>query len=877
MSASLSSMKRRAIVAGALLLAAGLTVPAQGAPPAGAQIGNQASANYTDTSGTPQTATSNVVLTTVLAVYGVDVEQALSQNAVPASTSSFPVSVENTGNDSDSYTLSVVDPGTGTFTCASVGIFVDADSNGAPDNAIDLNGTVVGPQAAGTTTNYVATCQVPGGATAGQTAAITITATSSGNGTVSDSVVDTTTVTGNAVITVTKSMSASSGATGSGPHTITLSYTNNGNNTAADVTLTDVLDGAFVYVNGSASWSDDPGLTPTEGSDGFEGTAPNRIDYQVSPIPPAAGPYTMTAIIEQVAPGQSGTLSFDVTVSATATPSTVSNVASLSYDDDNNGATPDATGTSNTVNFTIDPTPGVTITASGPIASATPGSTISFTNTVTNTGDAPDIFDIDINTAAATYPAGTGFFLFQSDGVSPLLNSGGNASLPDTGTLAPGATYDVILQVILPGGVPGAAGPYSVDKSAISSLNAAVSDTATDTLTTIVAATMDLTNVGDPNLVGVPDGTGAGPEATAVAVPSGDPGTTVSFVLVANNPSATPDNYNLTAPVLPAGWTVVFRNGGGSAITNTGSVAAGGSVSLTAEVTIPAGWVGTDPGAATPYEAVQFNATSPTSGASDTILDGVFVNTLRAIDLTPNNTGQVVAGGSVVYAHTLSNNGNVTEPTGTITLTTAESDGAWGSALFIDNNGDGLLDAGDTPITGPGDIPSLAPGATAALLVRVTAPPGATTSNTTTVTATPSTTINGVAAPAAAQATDTTSIVSGNLTLLKEQALDAACDGTADAPGFGVGGISAAPNQCMLYRITATNSGVVDITTLVISDATPANTTMGIATSLTPAASGNVTEPALGAAGTVSVDVGAVGPLAPASSIIVEFGVRIDP
>ena len=689
--------------------------------------------------------------------------------------------------------------------------------------------------------------------------------------------VDTTTVTGNAVITVTKSMSASSGATGSGPHTVTLSYTNNGNNTATDVTLTDVLDAAFVYVNGSASWSDDPGLTPTEGSDGFEGTVPNRIDYEVSPIPPAAGPYTVTAIIEQVAPGQSGTLSFDVNVSATATPATVTNVASLSYDDDANGGTPAATGTSNTVNFTVTPTPGVTITASGPVASATPGSTVTFTNTVTNTGNAADIFDIRIDTAGSTYPPGTGFFLFQSDGVSPLLNSGGDPTLPDTGSLAPGATYNVILQVILPGGVPAAAGPYSVDKSAISSLNASVSDTATDTLTTIVAAAMDLTNVGDPNLVGAADGTGAGPEATAVAVPSGNPGATVSITLVANNPSAAPDNYNLTAPVLPAGWSVVFRNGGGSAITNTGAVAAGGSVTVTAEVTIPPGWVGTDPGAVTPYEAVQFTAASPTSGATDTILDGVFVNTQRAIDLVPDNSGQVVAGGSVVYAHTLSNNGNVTEPTGTITLSTAESDGTWGSALFLDNNGDGALDAGDTPITGPGDIPNLAPGATVAILVRVTAPPGATTSNTTTVTATPSTVINAVAAPAAAQATDTTSVVSGNLTLLKEQALDAGCDGTPDGAGYGVGGISAAPNECMLYRITATNSGVVNITTLVISDATPANTTMGIATTLTPVASGNVTEPGIGAAGTVSVDVGAVGPLAPASSIIVEFGVRIDP
>ncbi|MDJ0869077.1 MAG: hypothetical protein QNK03_23415, partial [Myxococcota bacterium] len=244
-----SPFVRRALLAG--FLAALLAASAGAAPPAGTTIGNQASATYTDASGTPQTATSNVVQTTVLPVYGLDVEQSLSQNAVPASTSSFPVTVEVTGNATDSYVLGVTDNGGG-FTCASVGLFIDADSNGVPDNATDLDGTTFGPVVAGTVTSFVATCQVPGTALSGQANTITVTATSVNDGTQTDSVVDTTTVTGNAVVTVTKAMSATSGAAGSGPHTVTLTYTNNGNDTARTVTLTDVLDASFVYVNGSA-------------------------------------------------------------------------------------------------------------------------------------------------------------------------------------------------------------------------------------------------------------------------------------------------------------------------------------------------------------------------------------------------------------------------------------------------------------------------------------------------------------------------------------------------------------------------------------------------------------------------------------------------
>jgi uncharacterized repeat protein (TIGR01451 family) len=120
-------------------------------------------------------------------------------------------------------------------------------------------------------------------------------------------------------------------------------------------------------------------------------------------------------------------------------------------------------------------------------------------------------------------------------------------------------------------------------------------------------------------------------------------------------------------------------------------------------------------------------------------------------------------------------------------------------------------------------------------------------------------------------------VVSGNLTLQKEQALDnAPCDGSADT-AYATGALSALPGTCILYRITASNAGTSNITALIVSDATPTDTTQSTLTTVTPGGAGNITEPGVGGTGTIQVDVGAVGPLTPGSSVVVEFGVQIEP
>jgi uncharacterized repeat protein (TIGR01451 family) len=218
-------------------------------------------------------------------------------------------------------------------------------------------------------------------------------------------------------------MSASSGAPGSGPYTVTLTYTNNGNATATDVTLSDALDADFDYVAASGAWSAAGGVTLTDTDDAdVQGTAPNEIVYDYA----VTAADTVTAVISQVLPGQSGTLTFQVNVSPTALPGVLPNTATVNYDDDGIVGTPPLNGTSNTTFFTVTPTAGVSIVGPPPIANAAPGSTVVFTNVLTNDGDSTDTSTSGCRTDV---PAGTASSV-PRDGVTPLANGGGDPTLP---------------------------------------------------------------------------------------------------------------------------------------------------------------------------------------------------------------------------------------------------------------------------------------------------------------------------------------------------------------------------------------------------------------------------------------------------------------
>ena len=242
-----------------------------------------------------------------------------------------------------------------------------------------------------------------------------------------------------------------------------------------------------------------------------------------------------------------------------------------------------------------------------------------------------------------------------------------------------------------------------------------------------------------------------------------------------------------------------------------------------------------------------------------------------------------------MYSHTITNNGNTLEGDGiasTVALTLADSSTGFSSVVYWDSNNNGVLDTTDPVITslaaltggsnGASTAAGLSPAERATLFVKVFSPGSAApgTTDTATLTATVSGVIGGVAAPAATVATDGTTVVAGQVGLVKTQALDAACDGTADT-AYSSTNISsgAIPGACIRYQITATNVGAANVTSVVVSDATPANT---LYTVTVPAATtaGSITAPADAATGTVQASLGT---LVPGQSAVISFGVRINP
>ncbi|ARU32416.1 hypothetical protein CAP31_12450 [Sulfuriferula sp. AH1] len=837
------------------------------APAAGTQIGNQASATYTDDSQTTRTVTSNTVTTIVQQVASLTLISNGARSATPGGQASYPHTLTNTGNGPDSFGLAATN--TGSFVLSNVTFYADANGDGVADDATPI--TATGTLTAGSSFNFVAVGTVPGTAASGNTNSLVVSAASAFDATAKASNTDTTTVTANAAVSVTKAIDVAKGGSPSGPRTITLTYTNTGNLPATQLTITDALPSGMAYVAGSGRWSN-TGSTVLTDADTTDNQGGIVYDF-------ASATNTVTAAIAQVDPGTTGRLTFQVDIAGGLPPgnnAATANTASYRYND---GSGTVASSSTNTAQFTV--IQSAALTMQGDIVASIPqGGTASFGNLLANTGNGTDTFDISIGTS--NFPAGTTFTLYQSDSVTPMLDTNGNG-IPDTGPLAAGANYNVVLKASLPPGATG--GAYTVQKTATSQADPSKTVTVTDELTVIVGNSVDLSN--NAAGTGAP-GFGAGPEGAAVITNSADPGTTSRFTLYVANNSGVADSFDLAASSdstfaalnLPEGWSVVFRDANGAVITNTGAIKGGDAKLVYADVTVPAGYT---PGAVDIY----FRSLSPTSAAGDRLHDAVQVSTQRAVTLTPNNSGQIYPGGSVVYSHTLANNGNVTEGDGAgnaIAFTLADDGAGFSSTLYWDKNNNGVLDDTDPVVSSAADLTGgsngasteagLQPGESATLFVKVFAPGGAApgAQDTATLTAKSSGTINAVVAPPPAVTTDGTTVIAGQVRLEKSQALDADCDGVPDT-AYGTVDVAAPPGACVRYRIMAINAGIANVTAVTVSDATPANTTYS---ANIPAATtaGAVTAPGDGNSGTIQA---AVGTLTPGQAAEVTFGVRINP
>ena len=868
------------------------------APDAGQVIGNTASATYSDGSGISRSATSNNVNTSVLQVASFTLTADTTKYVTLGGQVVYPHTLTNTGNGTDTFQLSVANQAGTDFNLGTLRIYADADNNGVADDAVDLNGQTVSLARDGVFTFVVVGSAPSTGVADGDSAVIDVKADSQvyeatpAEDPADVTNVDTAILTADAVINVVKSANVSQGLTGT-LITYTLAYTNSGNNTATGVSLTDLIPTGTTYVADSGKWN---------GAAQTDGTGDDVFSITGS---------TITAAIGSVGQNVSGEIKFTVQVDATTAPGFLTNTAQYTYDPDGGGVKPAIGPTdSNDVLFEVlqtrnvgandstsnsdDGTPaGDDTVTQGPVAQ---GATVWFANKIWNQGNGTDSFDITLS--GSNFPAGTIFTLYKDDQSNVLLDTTGNVT-PDTGPLAAGGSYTVYVKAVLPATVSGNNGGagYDVVVTATSTATGSVvaagdeDDTVTDHLTDITANTVDLQNDGGKSTGNALDNLGA-----AWTDITTNPNNDVTFVLKVLNTSAVPDTFRLLADDdgtfgvsndLPTNWTVTYHPDGGTgdcstvaatSVVDTGLIVGGGSAVFCAVVHVPTGQYA-PPGTTNIF----FRASSDTYGTQDVKKDSVTVNTVRNISLVSSQSNTVYPGGSVDYLHTITNNGNVLEGNGVVSsvaLATSGNLAGWSSVIYWDQDNNGSV-TGDPVVTDLSFVSNaaagLAPGESINLIVKVQSPGSAldATSNVTNVTVTTTNVSYSTTVPTTAPNADTTTVNAGQIRLYKTQALDAACDGTADG-AFANTALSAKPGACIIYKIEAKNEGSQPATSVVLSDATPAFTSLEVVGGRPSVTQGSITTPAVpasGYTGNVSADFGTING---GQSATMEMSVQID-
>lgn len=977
--------------------------------PAGAVIGNQAIAVYETPGGLEVSVSSNRVETVVNQVYMVDLEAGWDsiqsgvagdpddallnerQVAQGGGIAVFSHRIENLGNGVDSFNLSALYTPGAAFGSNSIQFFADDDGDGDAELPVPITQTP--PLNAGDVftfvvqVEYLSTLTTPGPVDD----PIIVTATSVGNSAVSDAVSDDIAVINDAVVTTNKQILPGSGGPGD-TLTVTLTYSNSGNAPGV-VRIKDPLPPELVYQDGTATWSDnsDAALDENGSANTASGTGDNVTFWAYGDpgdgnnaggaipgtidLEGAGSNEVLVFEIDDVQPGTSGTVSFNVQIApGTAAGSyrnsifycvegvggapldcdprnpgpqptfDVNPVFDLTMADSQSGATPPANDTY----------PDVPANLGGTVVSSTDtdgdttndvveddgtngnsggqwaeGSTIPFEFVVTNDGSTTDTFNLTHSATSLVvgdpFPAGT-LFEFRSAADLPLLDNSGEGP-PDI-QLGANESVRVRLLVTLPAGETKAAAPSwvheviatSVGDPTLSNQSVAVLSSA------VIADTVDIQNAGGLDGAGTvvsstanaaagatPDAdlnNGGDPFTTLTA----DPGGTVEFYLPIFNTSAGPKSYELEfTNVLPTGTPVGASNGtfavgslpagftaqtvfdadgdpstlGDQAVTsNTGVVAGGGTAFMIVRVTAP--------GNATPQDVdIWFRVSSSSGAAFDVKLDRLTVNPIVDLSIEPDQSVVGAPGSVSGLPHIISNLGNVGISDGPISY--SPDFDSFASDLYVDVNGDGVLD--------PGDISAGTISTIAELLTLAGQPGGAidpgetfTIFNRVQLTATglngvteEATIVIGSALTDAAsnpvtdgslvnnQVTDEVTIVTGDLTVVKEQSLDADCNGAPDV-AFAVDQVTADPGLCILYRITATNTGAASAIAVEIRDETPTFTTYeaGLATATlngAPVTGEPSVEPANGATGPVTA---VIGDVLPGGVATMTFGVEIN-
>jgi uncharacterized repeat protein (TIGR01451 family) len=892
------------------------------APSANTVIGNQATAQYVDANNITQSATSNIVQTTVQQVGSLTLTASASASGTPGSTVYIPHVLTNTGNGSDTFTITATSSGS-----ITPRIYLDG-GNGKPNGTTPLTfpQTIAGN---GGKLQIVVAYDIPTTAGwTGETATVTATAGTTllyTTPTVTNT--DTLGLATGASFSVNKAIAqpailgpkpwnspVSSGQVGT--KTIyTLTYTNTG--LPGSLYIKDQLPSGFTYETGSAAWSSLPSTALSE-TGAVQGSG-STIEYKYD-----AANNTIEAFITNVPNSNTGTISFNLTIASGAAVGTTNttnvaqyNTASCSttptnlttaqaactstYLTNTNASAFDVTGTYGVIFGVADPSLGTPATTGDTVtvASATPGSTIYFPQTVTNNGNGTDTINLKDNYAGftSTFPTGT-TFTWLTAGYGTIGDSDGDTN-PDV-TLAKNTSTTVILAAKLPGSLPvNAAANYTVHPQAISSKDSTKYDLFIATLTAVSPGVVDLTNNPTTSVAG---DIGVGPGTTPAYTVSGFTGSTVAIPLTVSNNDTGSLTFTLSASqnttfpgTLPTGWSVTFNSAqtcsSATTITNV-TVGASSSSNLYACVTT------TSSVAAVTAQPLYFKAASTAASAStglvvsDVLFDAVKLDLPAVVsysfNVTPSNTGTVAPGNVVVFPHTITNVGTQSCFAGTGTtnfrVTVTGLPSTWNAAVYLDTNNSGTYDVNtDTQVVGTGTggvyegtTSSLAAAGSFKILVRVFAPAGASAGDQSVITVkvddlntTNACTLSGNSP------TDTATVVSGQVSVVKTQAADTACTGTVSS--FSANAISLKPGQCVVYQVVATNNSQSPISNLTIADAIPQHTNYAGATQPSNACTSSTGAGVSYSSSTNGVSCGGSNyVLPPQGTVTLKFAVQVD-
>lgn len=792
-------------------------------PLANYDIGNQATLTYQTLGGTNKLMQSNIVLTRINQTFALALDPDRTVDLTAGNAALFNHTLTNYGNGPDSFEI------THNYVGRTIQMYLDANNNGVLDAGEVEIVPVSGKYAINNVDQWDSrSIIVRVSTTASETTQVngTLTARSVGNNTITDTATETINFAAGANVQVYKALNTASGASDVAREvTVYLKVYNDSTTAGTNAVITDTLNTKFTYVDNSAKWQAYGTDTVTPISDSYN---ENGIVYSVAKKnPDGTGNDVVSFTVNNVPANklidaQGGVLSFKVLVKQKEVVGSIPNKATFEF---NSGATTITGKESNTVTYSVLKYVQATFTGDT-VATGQAGQEIRFVNPLTNTANAPEIYNLTI--ADKFFPVGTSFRLaLQTPGQSerPILDNNGDG-IVDTGSIAVNETVNVILYAQLPQSVSNLESNYTVKKVATSTYTPTYNVNAIDTLSTLVNPTVDLTN--DSDLATNPNapGKGFGPEQSPVTQVSVNPGATGNFVLYINNTSSyITDTFRLevsTKPdfsdqVLPTGVGVKFKISGGVEVTTTSPIAPNNSMRVNAEVAIA-------PNTLAQTVPLYFRVTSTTTGAKDTKYDAITVNPIRNVSITPNNTGSTYAGGQVIYTHLVKNNGNVIEGDGVASnlyITLAETRTWAASDVFIDTDGNGAFDITiDRPLFDVATIGGLTPGQQITIFTRVVTQVGAPATDSNITTVTPSLTQGTYAVTATTtSATDTTTILAEDLTIIKGQKI-------------GPGGTyvtnlqNANPGDTIYYRIVVQNTGSVDVKNVQIKDSIPYFTTI---------------------------------------------------